>query len=90
MIYRNIILFVLPFLLPYLANAQSQSLEEQQIVENSLRAKFSSVQYHSQGGGWYLLSTMMAPIIQWQILRGILSCLGLLSMFCTRGISKCI
>ena len=58
MIYRNIILFVLPFLLPYLANAQSQSLEEQQMVENSLRAKFSSVQYHSQGGGWYLLSTI--------------------------------
>lgn len=58
MIYRKIILLVLPFLLPCLVNAQSQILEKQQMVENSLRTKFSSVQYHSQGGGWYLLSTI--------------------------------
>lgn len=58
MTYWKIILLVLLFLLPSWVNAQSLILEKQQLVEDSLRAKYSSVQYHSQGGGWYLLSTI--------------------------------
>ena len=57
MIYGKIILLVVSLLLPCVANAQVRNSEQQKMIEKSLRAKFSNVQYHSDGGGWYLLST---------------------------------
>ena len=57
MIDWKVILIVVSFLLPYLADAQPRTSEQQKTIEKSLRAKYSNVQYHSEGGGWYLLAT---------------------------------